>query len=63
MGECSENEMKIRICQMTYPSKKPFRVFYGKEKLGEFSTRQNAEEFAKIYLVPPYTMQTNVWYS
>lgn len=54
--------MKIRICEMTYKSKKPFRVFYGKEKIAEFSTRQNAEEFAKMYLVPPYTMQTNVWY-
>lgn len=54
--------MKIRIFQMTGPSKKPFRVFYGKEKLAEFSTRQSEEEFAKIYLVPPYTMQTNMWY-
>lgn len=54
--------MKIRIFEMKLPSKKPFRVFYGKEKLAEFSTRQNAEEFASMYLVPPYTSHTNRWY-
>jgi len=47
---------------MTYSTKKPFRVFYGKEKLAEFSTKQNAEEFASMYFVPPYTSQTNRWY-
>lgn len=45
--------MKIRIFQMTGPSKKPYRIFYRKEKLAEFSTRQNAEEFASMYFVPP----------
>lgn len=54
--------MKIRICQMTYPSKKPFRVFYGKEKLAEFSTIKNAAEFVSMYFVPPYTTKTNKWY-
>jgi hypothetical protein len=54
--------MKIRICEMKYKSKKPFRVYYGKERLAEFSTKQSAEEFASMYLVPPYTMQSNVWY-
>lgn len=54
--------MKIRIFQMTGPSKKPFRVFYGKEKLAEFITRKNAKEFVSLYFVPPYTTKTNKWY-
>lgn len=55
--------MKIRICEMKYKSKKPFRVFYGKEKLAEFSTKELANEYAQMCLVPPYTMQSNVWYT
>jgi hypothetical protein len=54
--------MKIRIFEMNTPSKKPFRVFYGKEKLAEFSTKELANDFASIYFVPPYTMQANIWY-
>lgn len=54
--------MKIRICEMKYKSKKPFRVFYGKEKLAQFSTKELANEFASIYFVPPYTTQSNVWH-
>lgn len=54
--------MKIRICEMKHRSKHPFRVFYGKEKLAQFSTKQSAEEFAKMYMVPPYTMQSNIWH-
>ena len=54
--------MRIRICEMKSKSKKPFRVFFRKEKLAEFSTKKSAEDFASMYLVPPYTMQSNVWY-
>lgn len=54
--------MKIRICEMNYKSKKPFRVYFGKEKLAEFSTKELANDFVSIYLVPPCTMQSNVWY-
>ena len=50
--------MKIRICEMKYKSKKPFRVYYGKEKLAEFSTKESANAFAEIYLVPPYNMNS-----
>lgn len=42
--------------------KKKFLVFYGKEKLAQFSTKELANDFASIYFVPPYTMQSNVWY-
>lgn len=55
--------MKIRVLQSKYNSGKPFMVYYGKEKLAQFSTKQSAHDFASMYLVPPYTMQTNVWYS
>lgn len=54
--------MKIRVLQSKYKSKKPFIVFYGKEKLAQFSTKQFAEEYASMYFVPPYTSQANVWY-
>lgn len=55
--------MKIRVLQSKYKSKKPFLVYYGKEKLAQFSSKELANDFASMYLVPPYTMQTNVWYS
>lgn len=42
--------------------KKKFLVFYGKEKLAQFSTKELANEFASIYFVPPYTMQSNLWH-
>lgn len=54
--------MKIRVIESKYKSKKPFMVYYGKEKLEQFTTKQLANDFASMYLVPPYTMQTNVWY-
>lgn len=55
--------MKIRVLESKYKSKKPFMVYYGKEKLAQFSSKQSANDFASMYMVPPYTMQGNVWYS
>lgn len=52
---------KLIVIECEYRKKK-FLVFYGKEKLAEFSTKELANDFASIYFVPPYTMQSNVWY-
>lgn len=55
--------MKIRVLESKYKSKRPFMVYYGKEKLAQFSSKDLANNFASMYLVPPHTMQTNVWYN
>lgn len=38
--------------------KKRFAIFYKREKLAEFSTKESANKFAEIYLVPPYNMNS-----
>jgi len=53
---------KLILVERPY-GKKRFVVYYGKEKLAQFSSKQSADDFASMYLVPPYTMQSNVWYS
>lgn len=52
---------KLKIIEVKH-RQRPYWVLYGKENLGQFSTKELANDFAKIYLVPPYTMQANVWY-
>lgn len=51
----------LRIVERQY-GKNRFLVLYGKEKLYEGRTKEHANDFASMYFVPPYTMQTNVWY-
>lgn len=51
----------LRIVERRY-GKNRFLVLYGKEKLYEGRTKEHANYFASMYLVPPYTMQTNLWY-
>lgn len=53
---------KLSIIEREY-GKKRFVVFYAREKLAAFSTKEAANEYASMYLVPPYTMQSNVWYT
>lgn len=53
---------KLILIERPYGNKR-FVVFYGKEKLAQFSSKQLANDFASMYLVPPYTMQANVWHS
>lgn len=53
---------KLKLIEKPY-GKKRFAIFYKREKLAEFSTKESANKFAEIYLVPPYTMQANVWHN
>jgi len=53
---------KLSIIEREY-GKKRFVVFYARQKLDAFSTKEAANEYAQMYLVPPYTMQSNIWYT
>lgn len=53
---------KLILVERPY-GKKRYLVYYGKEKLAQFSSKESANDFASMYLVPPYTMQSNVWYN
>lgn len=48
---------KLKLIEKSY-GKKRFAVFYKREKLAEFSTKESANAFAEIYLVPPYNMNS-----
>lgn len=48
---------KLKLLEKPY-GKKRFAIFYKREKLAEFSTRDSANKFAEIYLVPPYSMNS-----
>ena len=48
---------KLKLIEKLY-GKKRFAIFYKREKLAEFSTRESANAFAEIYLVPPYNMNS-----
>lgn len=48
---------KLRLIEKPY-GKKRFAIFYKREKLAEFSTKESANAFAEIYLVPPYNMNS-----
>lgn len=48
---------QLKLIEKSY-GKKRFAIFYKREKLDEFSTKESANKFAEIYLVPPYNMNS-----
>lgn len=52
---------KIKIITRPYGNKK-FLVYFGKQLMDKFSTKEKANEYAQMYLSPPYTIGRNKWY-
>jgi hypothetical protein len=53
---------KIKIIERPY-GKKRYCVYFGKQLMDRFSSKENANHYAAIYLAPPYTVEANKWYS
>lgn len=53
---------KIKIIEKPF-GKKRFMVFFGKKQMDTFSTKEAANDYASMYLVPPYTMDSNKWFT
>lgn len=53
---------KIKIIERPY-GKKRYYVYFGKQLMDRFSSKENANHYASMYLVPPYSLDTNKWYS
>lgn len=53
---------KIKIIEKPF-GKKRFMVFFGKKQMDAFSSKEAANDYASMYLVPPYTMDQNKWFT
>lgn len=59
---------KIKIIERPY-GKKRYCVYFGKQLMSatvvanRFSSKENANHYASMYLVPQYTVESNKWYS
>ena len=53
---------KIKIIEKPF-GKKKFLVLFGKKQMDTFSTKEAANDYASMYLVPPYTMDSNKWFT